>query len=110
MGWVDPPRASHDGTEPYQIGDALDRVLQGLGAPSVRAVRTVFSSWEELVGPEVAGHCRPVSLDGGVLLVVVDQPAWATRIRFGEQQLLGRVAEELGDGVVRRVEVRVGGP
>jgi predicted nucleic acid-binding Zn ribbon protein len=95
------------GPDPRLIGDNLDRVLQGLGAPSVRAIRTVFSAWGDLVGSDVSGHCRPASLDGGVLLVAVDEPAWATRLRYSEQALLARIAEELGEGVVTRVDVRV---
>jgi predicted nucleic acid-binding Zn ribbon protein len=96
------------GDEPRPIAESVDRVLRSLGNPGVAAVRTVFSEWERLVGPETAAHAKPVSLDGHCLLVVVDEPGWATRFRFEQAGLLGRVAEELGAGVVTRVDVRVG--
>ena len=95
----------HD--EPRPISETLDRVLRGLGNPGIAAVRTVFSEWESLVGPETAAHAKPVSLDGHCLLVVVDEPGWATRVRFEQAGLLQRFAAELGDGVVTRMDVRV---
>ena len=93
--------------EPRPIHESLDRVLRGLGNPGVAAVRTVFSAWEELVGPETALHAKPVSLDGQCLLVVVDEPGWATRFRYEHAGLLAHFATELGDGVVTRIDVRV---
>jgi len=93
--------------EPRAIGETVDRVLRSLGNPGVAAVRTVFTEWDALVGPETAAHAKPVSLDGQCLLVAVDAPAWATRFRFEQAGLLERFATEFGDGVVTRIEVRV---
>jgi YD repeat-containing protein len=93
--------------DPKPIGSSLDDVLRGLGNPGVAATRTVFSSWSELVGSHTADHAKPVSLDGGCLLVVVDEPGWATRFRYEQAGLLRRFADELGEGVVTRIDCRV---
>jgi predicted nucleic acid-binding Zn ribbon protein len=93
--------------DPKPISEGLDRVLRGLGNPGVAAVRTVFSEWDALVGSETAQHAKPVSLDGQCLLVVVDEPGWATRFRYENAGLLRRFAAELGEGVVTRIDVRV---
>ena len=94
---------------PTPIGAALDQVLRRLGTPGVAASTTIFAAWDDLVGEEVAAHVRPVSLDAGCLLVAVDAPAWATKVRFGQSDLLRRCAEALGDGVVTRLDIRVRG-
>jgi predicted nucleic acid-binding Zn ribbon protein len=93
--------------DPRPVSDSIDRVLRGLGNPGVNAVRTVFSDWESLVGLETAGHAKPVSLDGQCLLVVVDEPGWATRFKYEQAGLLRVFAAELGEGVVTRIDVRV---
>jgi len=93
--------------DPRPISETLDRMLRGLGNPGIAAVRTVFSEWESLVGSDTAVHAKPVSLDGQCLLVVVDEPGWATRVRFEQAGLLQRFAVELGEGVVTRIDVRV---
>jgi predicted nucleic acid-binding Zn ribbon protein len=102
-------RGDHSDPDPQPIAGALDRVLKGLGTPGVAAIKTVFSHWGELVGSEVAAHVRPVSLDRGCLLVAVDAPGWATRFRYGQAALLAHLADELGEGVVTRIDVRVRG-
>src|SRR4051794_29360727 len=93
--------------EPRPVGESVDRVLRGLGTPGVAAVRTVFSDWDALVGDDTAAHAKPVSLDGQCLLVVVDEPGWATRFRYEQAGLIKRFADELGEGVVTRIDVRV---
>jgi predicted nucleic acid-binding Zn ribbon protein len=64
--------------------------------------------WAEIVGAEVAEHCRPVRLTDGELVCVAESTAWATQLRLLNRQLLARIAAEVGDGVVTRI--RVHGP
>lgn len=116
-------RRSDDGQpEPLgavSLGEALGVVVRSLGrGPSDRshggvsggsggATVSVFRSWDAAVGASVAEHARPVSLDDGRLLVEVDQPGWATQLRFLSATLLGRLDAVVGPGVVRSIEVRV---
>jgi predicted nucleic acid-binding Zn ribbon protein len=93
--------------QPRRVGDSLDRVANHLGAPSSAAVEAIFSRWTELVGDSVAAHARPRSLREGVLVVAVEDPAWATQLRFLESDLLRRLTDAVGDGRLTRIEVRV---
>ena len=67
----------------------------------------MFSRWEEIVGPAMAGHVQPVRLDAEALVVSVDHPAWATQVRYLGDELLDRVAEQAGVERPGRLEVRV---
>ena len=58
------------------------------------------------MGPELAAHTKPEAFDDGDLLISADSAAWATQVRLLAPQMLKRLAEELGSGVVRRVRVR----
>jgi hypothetical protein len=40
-------------------------------------------------------------------VVAVDEPAWATQLRWLEADLLARLNDVLGPGQVARIEVRV---
>lgn len=101
-GWSD---------EPTPLSSALSDVVRSLGGPatSSRSLRTVFGDWEQVVGSQVAAHARPISLDDGLLVVMVDQPGWATQLRFLEADLLARLNEAAGATVVTSVQVRVEG-
>lgn len=88
----------------------LDRVLRHLGGAPADAVTALYDRWAELVGDELATHTRPVALRDGVLVIGIDDPAWAPRLRFGENALRERLAEGLAGQHVRSIEVRVRHP
>jgi predicted nucleic acid-binding Zn ribbon protein len=67
----------------------------------------LFGRWEEAVGAAVAAHVQPVKLDGTLLVVTVDDPAWATQLRFLEGTLRQRLLDVAG-AVIETIEVRVG--
>lgn len=98
-------------TRPRAVKDGLEHLARRLGAPTATALGAVFSQWEDAVGPAVAAHARPLSLNEGVLVVAVDQPGWATQLRYLSSDLIARISDVAGDGVVTRIDVRVeGGP
>jgi predicted nucleic acid-binding Zn ribbon protein len=91
------------------VSESLDRVTRGIGAPKTTVLTAVFARWEDVVGPEVAAHAEPRSLRNGVLVIAVDQPAWATQLRFLGADLLARVREATGCSDVAEIHVKVVG-
>lgn len=92
--------------EPRPISVGIERLLRSLRGGDRQATVTVFSRWSDLVGEGVAGHVYPLKLDRGTLIVEVVDPAWATQMKFLEEDLLRRL-RETGDMSVQRLEVRV---
>jgi predicted nucleic acid-binding Zn ribbon protein len=92
--------------DPVPISNSLDGVVRSLRGPSRAAVSGVFGRWDEAVGPQIASHVTPVKLDEGVLVVEVDDPAWATQVKFLSTTITQRLAEVAGVRV-ERIEVRV---
>ena len=78
-----------------------------LRAPSVDVLDTVFSRWPEIVGEDVAAHCRPVSIDGDTLTVAASDPTWASELKWLEKDLVRRLGEVTGSDRVSQVIVRV---
>jgi len=95
--------------EPIGITTSLDSVVRSLRGPSRQAVGGLFGRWDEAVGEQVAQHVRPLKLDNGVLSVEVDDPAWATQVKFLTPTILTRLQEVAGVAVTDlhvRVEPR----
>lgn len=92
--------------DPVPISSSLDGVVRSLRGPSRSAVSGVFGRWDEAVGVQIADHVKPVKLDEGVLLVEVDDPAWATQVKFLAATITQRLGEVAGVQV-ERIEVRV---
>ena len=93
---------------PRPIGQTLDAVMRGLGAPEASGVHLVFDRWAEVVGEGLAARTHPLKIDGGRLVLSVDEPAIATHVRFLEAELLRRLEELLGAGRVTGIDLRVG--
>jgi predicted nucleic acid-binding Zn ribbon protein len=66
----------------------------------------VFGRWNEIVGDVVAAHVQPVKLDGTRLVVEVDEPAWATQLKFLETDLRARLQATIG-ATVEHFDIRV---
>jgi predicted nucleic acid-binding Zn ribbon protein len=70
------------------------------------ATASLFGRWAQIVGPELAAHTSPERLADGELVVCADSTAWATQLRLLAGELVRRLNAELGDGTIRRVNVR----
>lgn len=99
------PLPGSGGKDPRQVKHGLDRVVRSLGLPSTSSVQTIFQAWDNVVGEELAKHCRPTGLKKGNLTVTAADQAWATELKWMESTLLERCSDELGDGAVTSVTV-----
>jgi hypothetical protein len=90
-----------------ELSSLLDRVVRGMGAPGTDAVELVFNRWEEVVGTVLAARTRPAGLENGRLVLVADDPAVVSHVRWLEADLLERLDSLLGAGRVTGVDVRV---
>lgn len=103
--------------DPIPLGESLTGVVRSLRGPvaakspmsSAAALGGVFGRWDEVVGAVVAAHVQPVRLDGVRLVVEVDDPAWATQLKFLESDLRVRLAEVAG-ARIEHFDVRVRRP
>ncbi|WP_245627324.1 DUF721 domain-containing protein [Kribbia dieselivorans] len=103
------PTTPMDGTrDPHLLGDQLDRLVSDRGWKVDVAVGSVMGRWPEIVGPDVAAHCQPVTFEAGVLTVRAESTSWATQIRLLASSILARLETEIGPGAV--TELRVKGP
>lgn len=92
--------------DPVPLSSALDDVVRSLRGPSRETVGGLFGRWDEAVGEQVARHVKPLKLDQGVLVVEVDEPAWATQVKFLTPMITERL-ESVAGVRVDRIEVRV---
>ena len=92
--------------DPIPISSSLDGVMRSLRGPTRQAVGGLFGRWNEAVGEQVAQHVRPIKLDDGVLVVEVDDPAWATQVKFLSTMITERLMT-VAEVRVDRIDVRV---
>ena len=103
MGWE--PLGKPSG--PRRLEEALDQVASGLKAPRVQVLKMVFEAWEDFVGSVMAAHSSPARLVDGELVVSVDDPAWATEMKFFSGELIDRINTAAEEEAVTSLTVRV---
>ncbi|NKX51599.1 DUF721 domain-containing protein [Arthrobacter deserti] len=96
---------TESGRDPQGLGTVFNRLVRDRGWNSPVAVGSVISRWDELVGPDIAAHCRPESFQDTTVQVRCDSTAWATQLRLLSSALLARFDEALGSGVVTKIQV-----
>lgn len=95
-----------DGRDPAILADTVGDLVKEREWDTTLRAAGILARWEQLVGTELAGHCRPVRLEAGELVCVAESTAWATQIRLLSARLLERLAADLGPDVVKRLRVQ----
>lgn len=98
-------RGGWDGPRPIQTGVA--RVMHHLHAPQPTIVQSVFDHWEALVGDVIAAHCRPAKIVSGVLVIEVDDPAWASELTWLSSDLVRRIQKQLETNEINEISVKL---
>lgn len=94
-----------DRRDPETIGNLLRQVVRKRGWTPKISNASVFGRWPDIVGADIASHCRPERLEDGELLVVAESSAWATQLRLLSGQIYRQITAALGPGVVRRLRI-----
>ena len=90
------------------VGDLVSKVLGDLGLDGVALAHQIGSRWTEIVGPQVAAHCRPLGIRAGVLELQVDSPVWSQQLQLRKTDLLAKLEEALGPDAPRELRFQVG--
>ncbi|MGH2705165.1 MAG: DUF721 domain-containing protein [Actinomycetota bacterium] len=97
-------------SDPRTIEGMLVELARGWGLEHPLESARLVRSWETIVGPKLAEHCRPAGLRDGVLKIEVDSPAWAAELRYLGRDVVRAVNERVGREIVREVRTVVAAP
>ena len=92
---------------PLSLHEALEELTADLRVAGPNATAVIEELWPTLVGRELAPHVRLGALRDRALTLVVDDPAWATPLRYLESDIVSALATRLGTGLVETVRITV---
>lgn len=82
-----PPTSTNvDG--PHILKDVLSQIINDRDWKGGIAEGTLFSTWAQIVGPEISLHATPISLLDGVLTIQTSSTAWAVQLQLVSNELL----------------------
>lgn len=94
--------------DPQTFATGIADLVSHRGWQRSNSVGLVTARWPELVGTAIAQHARPGKYieESGTLEIVADSTLWATQISMMIPQLLNRLDEEVGNGVIAELRIR----
>jgi predicted nucleic acid-binding Zn ribbon protein len=93
------------GRDPQTLSDIVGKLLRERGWKEEVSVGGVIGRWREIVGDDIADHAEPQSFDNKILVVRASSTPWATQLKILRSTILGRISQEIGDGVVEDLEI-----
>lgn len=88
--------------------DFLAAILRQAGATEGIDEERLREMWKEVAGDFIARHATPVSLKGGCLTLHVLQPAMRFHLEQSRAELLRKIQQAAGPGVVKMIRFSVG--
>ncbi len=82
---------SNDSTGPQLLKDVLAQIIHERDWKGGIAEGTLFSTWADVVGPEISFHATPISLLDGVLTIQTSSTAWAVQLQIVGPDVLATI-------------------
>ncbi len=89
--------------EMERLGCLLEEVMMKLGIKRGVDEHRVVEKWSEIVGKVIAERATPVGVERGVLTVQVDSSSWLMEMRMRSGDLLKKIGEAVGEGIVHEI-------
>ena len=85
------------------------KLMRGLrlAGEAVTDERIACAAWPQAVGKKIAAHTRAAKMVRGRLVVEVEDHIWQKQLFTLTPQIMGRLAQSLGGGLVQDLEFRV---
>ncbi len=80
------PKRSRSSLKRVETG--LSNILGKKNFKVLAGANHLRRTWSDIVGPMLASHTEPVSIEHQLLMVDVDHPAMAQQVRFLEKEIL----------------------
>jgi predicted nucleic acid-binding Zn ribbon protein len=93
---------------PRPVAHALGGITAALEPATPLAA--VQRAWPEAAGEAFAASCEPVAERDGVVTVTCVSAVWAQELDLLSERVVGRLNDLVGDGRVKRLRPRTGGP
>jgi len=91
--------------EPEPLSELLESVLGRMGLPPPSVFNELAATWDELAGEPWSHRATPLYIRQKELVVEASSPSLVGMLRYGVGDLMRRLDEALGAGVVESIRV-----
>lgn len=86
-----------------KAGDLLKNFFDNLKL-NIKDDKSIASSWEEIVGKEVAQHTRIKEIKKGLLIIEADHQGWLQIINLKKGQIIGKISKDFPEKEITEIK------
>ncbi len=91
-----------------RLATTLGKVLASRGLQGRLAEYRVLACWDKAVGPAIARHARPRTVQRRKLALVVDSPAWMQQLSLLKPEIVAKLNGVLGTAAIKDLSLTLG--
>ena len=99
-----PKTRKHSG--PVPLGDALRRLAASIGISKTLSEYDVLTSWQDIVGEQIARVTTPERIEHGTLFLGVSTAPWRTELMMRRLEIVERINRAVGRKVIKEIRFR----
>lgn len=99
-------RTPHRGSSPVHVGIAIRDLTHRLGIVRTLSEYDVLTSWDLLVGEQIARVAKPERFENGTLYVAVSSAPWRAELSMRRIEIVERINGAVGRKVVKEIRFR----
>ncbi len=93
---------------PKPISSIINQVIEKISRSDKKSPLKIEAAWRKSVNEKIAKHTLPVSFRSGRLVVNVDNAVWLYQMGFLKEDILSKLRDVLGEGVIEDIYFRMG--
>ena len=96
-------RANQAGQRPQPVGNALQLLFRQLGVTRKIQHYTVVTSWESIVGEQIARVAKARKVDNGILFVDVANAPWRAELAMRKREIMEKIHRAIGKNILKDI-------
>ncbi|HOO55547.1 MAG TPA: DUF721 domain-containing protein [bacterium] len=89
------------------ISRVIEQIREQYRFDEKREYSEAVKDWENIVGPDLAKHTKPIKIENGSLVIGVEGSAWSQEISFMKNAILQKINTRLGRRFLKSVKTRI---
>jgi predicted nucleic acid-binding Zn ribbon protein len=99
-------RKSSGKNQPKPLGAAIQELAKHLGLERNLEEYQVITSWQDIVGEQIAKVTQAQRIENGVLFVGVSTAPWRAELSMKRMEIMKKINSILGKSVVKEIRFR----
>lgn len=93
--------------QPLPIGKVVDAMFRKIPAPQNADYLSIYRTWKQTVGDNIARNSRPEGIRAGVLFVGVSNSVWMQELSFLKKKIIEKINENLSGNRIKDIRFKI---